>query len=84
MQRHYAGMVVAQPAHAADRFAREIIGFLTVFVMRSRRLMGNSLGGVHHAILIPLCVLLCLQVLRSERTRNDDNACYDLYRRNDP
>jgi len=35
----------AQPAHAADRFAREIVGILTVFVARLRRLMGNSLGG---------------------------------------
>jgi hypothetical protein len=34
----------AEPAHAADRFAREIVPFLTVFVVRSRRLMGNPLG----------------------------------------
>ena len=39
----------AQPAHAADRFAHEIVGFLTVSVMRSRRLMGNPLGGCHQA-----------------------------------
>ena len=32
-------------AHAADRFAHEIIGFLTLFAMRLRRLMGNPLGG---------------------------------------
>jgi len=34
----------AQPAHAADCFAREIIAILTVVVVRSRRLMGNPLG----------------------------------------
>ncbi len=26
----------AQPAHAADRFAREIVGFLTCFLWRAR------------------------------------------------
>jgi hypothetical protein len=36
----------AQPAVAADRFAREIVGFLAVFVMRLRRLNGNPLGGL--------------------------------------
>jgi hypothetical protein len=35
----------AQPAHAADRFAREIGGFLTLFVARLRRLMGKPLDG---------------------------------------
>jgi hypothetical protein len=34
----------AQQAHAADRFAREIIAILTVFVVRLRRLMGKPLG----------------------------------------
>ena len=34
----------AEHAHAADRFAREIIRFLTVAVVRSRRLMGIPLG----------------------------------------
>jgi len=34
----------AEHAHSADRFAREIIGILTAFVMRSRRLMGRPLG----------------------------------------
>ena len=34
----------AEHAHAADRFAREIVGFLTVVVARSRRLMGKPLG----------------------------------------
>jgi len=37
----------AEHAHAADRFAREIIGFLTFFAVRSRRLMGNPLGAGH-------------------------------------
>src|SRR4051812_19816183 len=35
----------AQPAHAADRCAREIAGILAAVVVRSRRLMGNPLGG---------------------------------------
>jgi len=35
----------AQHAHAADRFAREIIAILAVIVVRSRRLMGRPLGG---------------------------------------
>jgi len=35
----------AEHAHAADRFAREIVRFLTVLVMRLRRLMGNPLAG---------------------------------------
>jgi hypothetical protein len=34
----------AEHAHAADRFAREIEGFLTRFAVRSRRLMGNPFG----------------------------------------
>jgi len=34
----------AEPAHAADRFAREIIGILTVAAVRLRRLMGNPFG----------------------------------------
>jgi len=37
--------VAVQQAHAADRFAREIVGFLTVAVVRSRRLMGRPLDG---------------------------------------
>jgi hypothetical protein len=36
--------VRAQPAHAADRFARKSVGFLTLFAVRLRRLMGNPLG----------------------------------------
>jgi hypothetical protein len=31
-------------AVAADRFAREIVGFLTVCAARSRQLNGNPLG----------------------------------------
>jgi hypothetical protein len=34
----------AEHAHAADRFAREIDGILTVTAVRSRRLMGNPFG----------------------------------------
>jgi hypothetical protein len=42
----------AEQAHAADRFAREIEGILTVFVARSRRLMGRPFGGIHsHSII---------------------------------
>jgi len=33
-----------QHAHAADRFAREIVGILTAVAMRLRRLMGRPLG----------------------------------------
>jgi hypothetical protein len=36
--------VATQPAVPADRFAPEIVGILTVLVMRSRRLNGNPLG----------------------------------------
>src|SRR5205085_2500005 len=43
----------AEHAHAADRCAREILGFLTVCVARLRRLMGNPLGGSHSR----LCML---------------------------
>jgi len=35
----------AEDGIAADRFAREIVGFLTVLVVRSRRLMGRPLAG---------------------------------------
>src|SRR5262245_44062990 len=35
----------AHPAHAADRFAREILAILERDTTRSRRLMRNSLGG---------------------------------------
>jgi hypothetical protein len=34
----------AEHAHAADRFAREIVRFLTVSAARSRRLMGRPFG----------------------------------------
>jgi len=34
----------AEHAHAADRFAREIVGILTVAAVRSQRLMGRPLG----------------------------------------
>ena len=34
----------AEHAHAADRFAREIGGFLAVLVVRLRRLMGKPFG----------------------------------------
>jgi hypothetical protein len=35
---------VAQPAHAADRFAREILAILERGFTRSRRLMRHSFG----------------------------------------
>src|SRR5437764_3415444 len=34
----------AEHAHAADRFAREIVRILKAFLARSRRLMGKPLG----------------------------------------
>jgi len=34
-----------QPAHAADRFAREIVRILIVSAVRSQRLMGRPFGG---------------------------------------
>jgi hypothetical protein len=39
-----AGGRRAEHAHAADRFAHEIIAILAVFVMRLRRLMGKPFG----------------------------------------
>jgi len=35
----------AQPGIAADRFAREIVGFLKAFPERSRQLNANPFGG---------------------------------------
>jgi len=35
----------AEHAHAADRCARKILGFLTRFAVRVRRLMGRPFGG---------------------------------------
>jgi len=37
--------LAAEHAHAADRFAREIGGILTLLPARSRRLMGRPFGG---------------------------------------
>ena len=34
----------AEHAHAADRFARKIVGILAVIAVRLRRLMGNPFG----------------------------------------
>jgi hypothetical protein len=42
-----AGEAVAQHAHPADRFAREILAILERDTMRSRRLMRNSVGRPH-------------------------------------
>jgi len=39
------GPVAAQPAHAADRFAHEILAILEHDTLRSRLLMRNPLGG---------------------------------------
>jgi hypothetical protein len=38
----------AQPAVPADRFAREIVRFLTVCAARSRQLNANPFGGNYH------------------------------------
>jgi hypothetical protein len=48
----------AEHAHAADRCAREIVRFLTVSVVRSRRLMGNPFGvrGAWSACFFLLCM----------------------------
>ncbi len=46
----------AQPAVAADRFAREISAILTVGVMRSRQLNGNPLGASFKRCAIPKSV----------------------------
>jgi len=43
--KRYCSYNAAQPAHAADRCAREILAILALFVVRARRLMGNSLAG---------------------------------------
>jgi hypothetical protein len=37
----------AQPGSAADRFAHEIVGFLTPIAARSRRLTAKPLGAGH-------------------------------------
>jgi len=42
--------VRAEQAHAADRFAREILAILTVCAARSQRLMGNPLAGNHQRL----------------------------------
>jgi len=42
--KRYCSYNAAQPAHAADRCAREILAILALFVVRARRLMGNPLG----------------------------------------
>jgi hypothetical protein len=52
-RQHGTASQRAEHAPAADRFAREIVGFLTVFVVRSRRLMGRPLGGSHHTLYQP-------------------------------
>ena len=41
----YVEASTAQPAHPADRFAREILAILERGTMRSRRLMRRPLGG---------------------------------------
>jgi hypothetical protein len=41
----------AEHAHAADRFAREIEGILTVAAARSQQLMGRALGHTQPVLL---------------------------------
>jgi hypothetical protein len=43
----YVEASTAQPAHPADRFAREILAIVERGTMRSRRLMRTTLGGLH-------------------------------------
>jgi hypothetical protein len=40
----------AEHAHAANRFAHEIIAILAVFVVRLRQLMGRPLAGTINAV----------------------------------
>jgi len=46
---HYL-QALAQPAVAADRFAREILAILTAFAVRSRQLNGIPLDGTHQCL----------------------------------
>ena len=46
----------AEPAHPADRFAREILAILERDTSRSRRLMRNSFGRVFQCILILVAI----------------------------
>ena len=45
-------IAAAEQAHAADRFACEIVGILALlYAARSRRLMGRALGGSYVILL---------------------------------
>jgi hypothetical protein len=46
-------LFAAEQAHAADRFAREIVRILAVYAARSRRLMGKALGRSISAVPCP-------------------------------
>jgi hypothetical protein len=49
-----SNQAAVQHAHAADRFAREIVGFLMgASAARLRRLMGNPLGAHHQRLYHP-------------------------------
>ena len=49
----------AEHAHAADRFARKIVGFLALCAVRSRRLMGKPFGRRDRCFTTPLTVMTC-------------------------
>jgi len=53
-----SGQPAQRVAVAADRFAREIVGFLTLTVMRSRLLNGNPLGR-NPSLLVAFQTWLC-------------------------
>jgi len=46
----------AQPGIAADRFAREIVRFLTLLPARSRQLNAKPFGGCGSVVGTPFCV----------------------------
>jgi hypothetical protein len=56
MRTPYRHDSTAQPAVAADRFAREIVGILAVLVVRSRQLNGIPFGGAHRLASVPVAL----------------------------
>jgi hypothetical protein len=60
----------AEPAVAADRFAREIGCFLAVFVMRSRRLNGNPLARTMFSLIYRLPHPVPNDMIQSSQYKN--------------
>jgi len=69
-----AGNRSAEHAHAADRFAREIVRFLTVRMARSRRLMGRTLGAGHQC----LCRSKATRMVHCAKLIGNDQAILDM------